>query len=232
MSLLESAAFGLKHYTIRRWNCLFGIPLEAGENLAQNLNIDHLKLLWCLYFFRRYQPQSVCASWASVDEKTFNTHVMRSITKLDQFLPPVSCFYFLYFGLFAYLYLKLNFEDRWDNWEHLSPSCIADGTPIPILDLRRIPWCDRSRFYSVKVGGPALQYVFLVHVETGRFLHVSKAYPGGTFEPNIVHKELDDSLIFGEKIMADLLFKNDACLLYLKRKIRLTLGRLIQFVQR
>ena len=41
MSLVEAASFPLKHYTIRRWNWLFGIPIEEAENLVQSLNIDH-----------------------------------------------------------------------------------------------------------------------------------------------------------------------------------------------
>ena len=210
MSLVEEArrCGFIPKYTDRRWNCLFGLPVYLAEELCESMEVSETHFLWMLYFLRRYQPESACACWAGVDERCFKRRVMETLQELDSVLPKVRCLLSTRERCFSsFKPLQLQWEDRWEEWDHKSPSCIVDGTPVSILDLRRIPWEDRSRFFSKKKGGPALQYVFAVHVQTGKFVYVSSAYPGGASEITIIEEELADRMEAGEKFLADRLFR-------------------------
>ena len=50
--------------------------------------------------------------------------------------------------------------------------------------------------------------MFVTHVETGKFLWVSRAFPGGTSEPMILLSYLQPLLLPGERILADRLFRH------------------------
>ena len=45
---------------------------------------------------------------------------------------------------------QISLEHWWEEWSMLAPSCIADGTPVRVLNLRKIKWCHRQQFVSKK----------------------------------------------------------------------------------
>src|SRR5690606_4245350 len=110
-----------------------------------------------------------------------------------------------YFGI---LWNKLVFSNRFHDWSLLQPSAIIDGTDCPILEPRNQTWKVKRKFYSQKLGGPALKYLIAIHCETAEIVWASEAYPGGTYEPAIVSEELEPFLETGEKLLADRLFRN------------------------
>ena len=97
---------------------------------------------------------------------------------------------------------------RWEDWDLICPSCVADGTDYAIFEPQNQPQRVRKRFFAKKTGGPSLRYMFVTHVESGRFLWVSRAFPGGTSEPLIAISALQDKLLPGERKLADRLFRN------------------------
>lgn len=102
--------------------------------------------------------------------------------------------------------MKLNYEARFDDWNLVSPSCIADGFDCPILDPRIIPFARRVVYHSHKIGH-ALRYVVAVHINSGKFVWLSNSYPGATSEIAICRNELFPLLLPNERIMADRLFR-------------------------
>ena len=91
----------------------------------------------------------------------------------------------------------------------LIPSFLVDGTDVPIMEPKNTTWRQKAKFYSHKLGGPALRYLIGTHVETGEIVWASSAYPAGTYEPKILEIEVADLLIPGEKALADRLFANN-----------------------
>ena len=90
----------------------------------------------------------------------------------------------------------------------ISPSCIVDAADCPIWEPENMPRHVRQKFYSRKCGGPGLKYGFAVHCETGEFLWLSTAYPGGASEARIFIEELCWLQIDGERYLADRLFRH------------------------
>ena len=87
------------------------------------------------------------------------------------------------------------------------PSCVADGSDYAIFEPRNQPQRVRKRFFAKKTGGPSLRYLFVTHVESGKFLWVSRAFAGGTSEPLIALSALQPQLLPGERKLADRLFR-------------------------
>ena len=88
------------------------------------------------------------------------------------------------------------------------PSCVADGCDFAIQEPSNQPQRVRKRFFAMKTGGPSLRYLFVTHVESGKFLWVSRAFAGGTSEPLILMSALLPRLLPGERILADRLFRH------------------------
>ncbi len=63
-------------------------------------------------------------------------------------------------------------------------------------------------FFSEKIGGPALKYVFAINCRTGEIVWVSGAYPGGESEYVIVRTELEGIMWPGERFLGDRFFRN------------------------
>ena len=90
----------------------------------------------------------------------------------------------------------------------ICPSCVADGSDYAIQEPTNQPQRVRKRFFAKKTGGPALSYLFVTHVESGKSLWVSRAFAGGTSELLILLSVLSPLLLPGERILADRLFRH------------------------
>ena len=198
----------MKKFTERRFRALFGLGSEEANLVYQHISgCSPEHLLWGLHFLFCYPTNSAGSCFSGADEKTWAKQTKRVIILLDQLLPEVSsvALPFLSSNL-----EKLNLEDRWEDWDYFNPSCIVDGSDIPILEPESTTWGEKTAFFSHKTGGPTLRYMILVSVATKRFIWCSDAFPGGTSEARIVLETVWDRFLPGERILGDSLFSAPA----------------------
>lgn len=194
------------HYSKRKWNATFGLSIE------RVLSLDLLtegkitqQLLWLLLWLKLYPTFDVCSNITKIDVKTFKKGLELAKEKLEKTLPEVCLSFFFFFIANS---KQLDFSERWRNWKVVSPSAIFDGAECPIKEPVNMSFTNRKQFYSRKCKGAGLKYIFAVHVETGYFLWVSAAFPGGASEPAIVIDNLGHEIIDNERWMGDRLFRN------------------------
>ena len=86
---------------------------------------------------------------------------------------------------------------------------MVDGFDCPIQEPacnRKLAYMDKDHWHSIKEG-VAVRFVVAIHMETYEIIWLSKSYPGGASEINIIEEELFPLFVANEKVLGDRLFR-------------------------
>ncbi|KAJ3061887.1 hypothetical protein HDU98_002228 [Podochytrium sp. JEL0797] len=79
--------------------------------------LTKIHFFWTLYWLKVYPSECVAATHFRTSETNFHTKVDRGIDALN-------------------MLDEIHFEDRFENWDSVRPSCYVDGTDVMVTEVR------------------------------------------------------------------------------------------------
>jgi len=179
----------------REFRSHFGLPSRAVgklwdwiilEKLHKNFSGTHL--LWTLYFLK-VSPSSwstLISFWNVKDERTFKHWLWYTLELIDRVLP------------------DFNFEDRWDNWNHLVPSFLIDTTSVAIEEPYQYGW----ECHTAGHKGTHIKYQIVCAIGVPRVIDFIDPWPGAAND-NTISESIKDKMVFGEVGIGDKGYRHD-----------------------
>eukprot|EP00474_Spongospora_subterranea_P011215 CRZ11673.1 hypothetical protein [Spongospora subterranea] len=94
----------------------------------------------------------------------------------------------------------IHFDDRWNNWQNLVPSCYVDGVDFQVFE--RSTWTKND--FSHKFGHAGLRYEIATALGCSKIVHIAGGVPCGLWpDLKLARHCLVPRMIPGEKACAD-----------------------------
>ncbi|KAI9346841.1 hypothetical protein BDR26DRAFT_892762 [Obelidium mucronatum] len=169
------------------FQAIFGLSVESSVDLwlivGQAVLRDKLTkihFLWCLNFFKEYTPERSAARRFKTSPSNWRDKIWRMISVFNQMD-------------------EIHFEDRFEGWPHLKPSCYVDGIDCLINEAGKF----NKQLFSHKFNHAGLRYQVATAIGTSKIVHVSGGVAGDWSDLAMVRHSLVPLLTKGEKVAAD-----------------------------
>ncbi|KAI9338240.1 hypothetical protein BDR26DRAFT_863263 [Obelidium mucronatum] len=174
----------------QRFVAKFGLSIESAVDLwlivAEPVLADKLTkvhFLWCLNFFKEYNTE--LSSWSTF--KTSPTNWRDKVWRMIHNFNGMN---------------EIHFEDRFEGWNSMVPSCYVDGIDVLIQETRPF----NKGLFSPKFKHAGLRYQVASAIGVSKFVHVSGGVPCGEWpDIKMVRTNLLPKLRQGEKVGLPLL---------------------------
>jgi len=169
----------------------------SATHLPPNLSVIHL--LWVLYFLKT-TPSSVFVLTAhlQIDKNTFFKWLPTVLDTISQALPKVSKFFVLN--------QEITFDERWVNWDALSPSHVVDVTFIPITQPYLCSW----EYWNSEYHKFGFKYQITCSLGGPKICSVHGPFKGSAADVSIYRQTIVPMLKVGEKGLGDSGYRHES----------------------